>query len=211
VARLQSRILQAAGFAHAFPERGEIAIEGEPPGVGAAIVQVKQVHGAAVVEAREAAGCEADAIVARAGARPVAVGVRTADCVPVLVADRVTGDVAAIHAGWRGVVRGVVPASLARLGGRSGDCLAAIGPCIGPCCFEVGQDVAAAIAGAAAATAVTPAVPVIATQRGCAGLHEARARQVPLVPTRRGQQRPHALGDRRTPSSMTPSPATWLT
>jgi YfiH family protein len=129
------------------------------------IVQVKQVHGADVVEAREADGCEADAIVGRAAAGPVAVGVRTADCVPVLVANPATGDVAAIHAGWRGVVRGIVPASLARLGGHGGrdgrgDCIAAIGPCIGPCCFEVGQEVAASIAGAAHGVAV------IATQRG---------------------------------------------
>jgi copper oxidase (laccase) domain-containing protein len=48
--------------------------------------------------------------------------------------------VAAIHAGWRGVVGGVVRAGVGLLGGRA--LVAAIGPCIGPCCFEVGRDVA---------------------------------------------------------------------
>jgi YfiH family protein len=70
-----------------------------------------------------------------------------ADCVPVLVASTDTGAVAAIHAGWRGVVAGVVPAGVELLRGASAlagqaPLLAAIGPCIGPCCFEVGADVA---------------------------------------------------------------------
>jgi polyphenol oxidase len=95
------------------------------------------VHGARAVEASDS-GQEADAIVAREGG--LAVGVRTADCVPVLVADEVTRAVAAIHAGWRGIVSGVVGAGIDRLGGRRP--VAAIGPCIGPCCFEVGIDVA---------------------------------------------------------------------
>jgi copper oxidase (laccase) domain-containing protein len=71
----------------------------------------------------------------------VAVGVRVADCVPVLVGDVATGDVVAIHAGWRGVVAGVVGAALRELGARHP--VAAIGPCIESCCFEVGPEVAA--------------------------------------------------------------------
>jgi YfiH family protein len=67
------------------------------------------------------------------------VGVRVADCVPVLVGNGSNGDVAAIHAGWRGLVGGVVEAGLELLG--KGDRIAAIGPCIGACCFEVGRDV----------------------------------------------------------------------
>jgi len=100
---------------------------------------VKQVHGARAVPAAESAGQEADALVARPGPA-CAVGVRVADCVPVLVASTDTGAVAAIHAGWRGVVAGVVPAGVELLG--RGALLAAIGPCIGACCFEVGADVA---------------------------------------------------------------------
>ncbi len=159
---LLSRALEDAGFRHAFPQRGatdeELAL-----GLGLEaprIVQAKQVHGARAVLAAEAreAGCEADALVARAADGAIAVGIRTADCVPVLVADVATGDVAAIHAGWRGVVRGVIPAALAQLcggpGARGAELVAAIGPCIGPCCFEVGADVAAEIAAAARGAAV---------------------------------------------------------
>ena len=108
------------------------------------VVQARQVHGVRVVRAEDAPA-EGDALVARARSddRVLAVGVRVADCVPVLVADRDTGDVAAIHAGWRGVVAGVVGAALDELGGSS--LVAAIGPCIEACCFEVGPEVAAQI------------------------------------------------------------------
>ena len=110
-----------------------------------AVYQASQVHGARVVHAggdremlrRE----EADALVAAAS---LAVGVRVADCVPVLVGDRTTGVVAAIHAGWRGVVAGVIAAAIDEM--PAGAKVAAIGPCIGPCCFEVGADVGAQIA-----------------------------------------------------------------
>lgn len=120
----------------------------------AALRQVNQVHGARVVDGATlesaAARVEADALVLHAGSTDAvaarAVGVRVADCVPVLVGSRGDGAVAAIHAGWRGVVAGVVGAALRELGG--GERVAAIGPCIGPCCFEVGADVAAQIAAA---------------------------------------------------------------
>ncbi|HEX3770989.1 MAG TPA: polyphenol oxidase family protein [Polyangiaceae bacterium] len=150
---LTARVLTAAGFPHAFPERNV------PPGALAAtlglgpdqlIVQVKQVHGGDAVDASEAgaAASEGDALVTRAAQPRVAVGVRVADCVPILVGDDATGRVAAIHAGWRGVTRRVVAAAVERLGGGS-HLVAAIGPCIGPCCFEVGADVAGLIAAAA--------------------------------------------------------------
>jgi polyphenol oxidase len=84
----------------------------------------------------------------------VAAGVRTADCAPVLVADRTSGAVAAIHSGWRGTVANVVRAGIAALrelaGGR-GDLCAAIGPHIERCCFEVGPDVADELARASTA------------------------------------------------------------
>ena len=136
---LRSPLLERAGFPHAFPTRDVGDAELAAAVRGGRIVQVKQVHGARAVPAAESAGQEADALVARPGPA-CAVGVRVADCVPVLVASTDTGAVAAIHAGWRGVVAGVVPAGVELLG--RGALLAAIGPCIGACCFEVGADVA---------------------------------------------------------------------
>jgi copper oxidase (laccase) domain-containing protein len=123
--------------------------------------QVTQVHGGRVVDAATLADAaareEADALVLRAsgpprpltprplsreGRRGGAVGVRIADCVPILIGSG--AGVAAVHAGWRGVVAGVIGQAMDMLG--AGDAVAAIGPCIGPCCFEVGADVAARIA-----------------------------------------------------------------
>jgi hypothetical protein len=155
----RSTLLGEAGFPHVFPERGEsdgailsaLGLTSEE-----SVVQVRQVHGARVVEARDAPGSEGDALIARAAAGRIAVGVRVADCVPVLVGSPDTGDVAAIHAGWRGVVAGVVRTAVAGLDGRG--LLAAIGPCIGACCFEVGRDVADEIARA------SPGVNVIAAR-----------------------------------------------
>jgi len=84
----------------------------------------------------------------------LACGVRTADCAAVLLADRRSGAVAAIHSGWRSTVQSVVSAGLAALGELSGGPLepvAAIGPHIEACCFEVGEDVAARLAAASPA------------------------------------------------------------
>jgi len=155
---LHSNLLAEQRFAHAFPTRSATEADLEAHFSSAAIVQVKQVHGGRAVEAAEASGCEADAVVARAAraGRPadapapsggsVTVGVRVADCVPLLLADPRTGDVAAVHAGWRGIVAKIVPAAVNALAGPAGGpLLAAIGPCIGACCFEVGRDVGARI------------------------------------------------------------------
>jgi polyphenol oxidase len=152
---MRSALLEDAGFRHAFAERSEDADAiARTLGVSR-VIQVKQVHGGRAIDASDAIETnqqEADAVVSRSTDRPWAVGVRVADCVPVLVADMDSGDVAAIHAGWRGVVAGVVRGALAQLGGRT--LLAAIGPCIGGCCFEVDRSVAEAIAGASGGAAV---------------------------------------------------------
>jgi YfiH family protein len=142
---LRTAIVASAGFSHAFPTRDTPDAELLGALGGGPIAQIKQVHGARAVLATEAKGAEGDAIVSRAGGGPV--GVRVADCVPVLVASARTGDVAAIHAGWRGVVAGVVGEGVRLLapGEDRGDLVAAIGPCIGPCCFEVGREVGAQI------------------------------------------------------------------
>ncbi|HXX67737.1 MAG TPA: polyphenol oxidase family protein [Polyangiaceae bacterium] len=152
MALLQSKLLSEAGFRHGFPERGTDDRELMRALGAARIAGARQVHGACAVEGLDTEGKQADAVIGRARRqeqeqdRGLAVGVRVADCVPVLVGDLATGDVAAIHAGWRGIVAGVVRSGLERLGGRS--IVAAIGPCIGRCCFEVGHDVADAIASA---------------------------------------------------------------
>ncbi len=138
---LRSELLATAGFSHAFPTRDTPDAALLEALGGGPIVQVKQVHGARAVLASEAKGAEGDAIVSRSAGR-LPVGVRVADCVPVLVGNTRTGDGAAIHAGWRGVVAGVVGYGVQLLGGGSeGELVAAIGPCIGPCCFEVGREV----------------------------------------------------------------------
>ena len=125
--------------------------------VGAAtVVQVKQVHGCAhlVVRAGDAASGgephEADVIVSNAPG--VAVAVRAADCVPLLIADRESGAVAAVHAGWRGTCARAAPAAVSALraefGARPENLVAAIGPSIGVCCYEVGPELVDAFAAA---------------------------------------------------------------
>jgi YfiH family protein len=129
-----------------------LAPDGTPP----AIYEVSQVHGAMVrevgtgEEVEEVRQTEADALVIAPGQGAVAV--RTADCVPILVGDRESGTVAAIHAGWRGTVRGVIAATFDVLGRRGVEpraVVVAIGPHIRLDAFEVGEDVAREIAAAA--------------------------------------------------------------
>jgi len=111
------------------------------------LVCVRQVHGAAVLRAREVVeGSEADALWCHRDDGPCVVGVLTADCVPVLLADREGEVVAAVHSGWRGTVAGVVSETvrtLAEAGVPPGRLVAAIGPCIEQAAFEVGEEVAA--------------------------------------------------------------------
>ncbi len=72
-------------------------------------------------------------------------GIQTADCIPVLVADRRTRAVAAFHAGWRGTLKRIVEGGIGRMrlefGSRPEDLIAAIGPGIGQCCYSVGEEV----------------------------------------------------------------------
>ena len=109
----------------------------------AEIVTAKQVHSSVVQDAAGPLG-PGDALISNQPA--VVVGVRTADCVPILLADPVTGAVAAIHAGWRGSGAGIAAAAVRALSerwnARPGDLRAAIGPSIGVCCYEVGPEVA---------------------------------------------------------------------
>jgi YfiH family protein len=73
--------------------------------------------------------------------------VQTADCVPILLADKKHHAIAAIHSGWRGTLQRIAEKALGRMqmefGTRPQDVVAALGPGIGQCCFEVGPEVAA--------------------------------------------------------------------
>lgn len=115
------------------------------------LIMVDQVHGARVVRAEDAAGAQADGLVASAPG-PV-VGVRTADCAPILVAARDAAGrataVAALHAGWRGACSGIVKAGVEALAAAGHDparMVAAVGPTIGLGAFEVGDEVVDAAA-----------------------------------------------------------------
>ncbi|HNG02204.1 MAG TPA: polyphenol oxidase family protein, partial [Nitrospira sp.] len=113
------------------------------------ILSVKQVHGTdALVVDRPVEQGELfeggwDALVTNQPG--LMVTVRTADCVPVLLHDPVRQVVAAIHAGWRGAVAGIVPKTVALLASRFGtvpkDVRMAIGPSAGACCYEVDEPV----------------------------------------------------------------------
>jgi YfiH family protein len=78
----------------------------------------------------------------------VALGIRTADCIPLFFVDRVRRVIAAAHAGWRGIARGIAAAMVETFAGRFSsrreDLLAVIGPAIGPCCYQVDAPVYAA-------------------------------------------------------------------
>jgi polyphenol oxidase len=110
-----------------------------------------QVHSPKVVVAEtpwdSATRPHADAIVTRM--RALAIGVTTADCGPVLLADPQAGVIGAAHAGWRGALTGVIEATveaMERLGAKGSDIRAAIGPMIRQSNYEVGPDLMARFA-----------------------------------------------------------------
>lgn len=104
---------------------------------------LKQVHGTRVADATMPVGVvEADASVAqRTGAVCV---IMTADCLPVLLCDREGSVVAAAHAGWRGLLDGVLENTVAAMRRPGNEILAYLGPAIGPDAFEVGDEVRSA-------------------------------------------------------------------
>ncbi|MBI5598104.1 MAG: peptidoglycan editing factor PgeF [Deltaproteobacteria bacterium] len=114
----------------------------------ARLATVRQVHGDNVVTvessgARDYTSVEADAIIT--AVQGAAVGVLTADCLPILIFDPGKRAAAAVHAGWRGTVRRVaeraVCTMIEKFGSDAGGLRASLGPSIGPCCYVVGKDV----------------------------------------------------------------------
>lgn len=145
------------GLLHGFLDRRDCAGAGawDPivarAGIALPVHTARQVHGNRVVDAPVEPRIgddrpQADAVVA--ATRGLAVGVVTADCVPILLLARDRRVVAAVHAGWRGAAAGVIEATLDRMrtafavGAREVE--ACIGPAIGPCCYQVGAEVHAA-------------------------------------------------------------------
>ncbi len=114
-------------------------------------LRVHQVHGDQIVEIQTGENfdtdCKADALVSSDSTRPISI--RTADCVPILLSSNDGRVVAAIHAGWRGIVAEIIPAAAKRLADITGKSAftfrAAVGPCIGFEAFEVGPEVLADI------------------------------------------------------------------
>jgi len=129
---------QARGILHGFspPEN--------PPTAQPLPVRARQVHGRQYLEVSATtpspAG-EADALISMSPG--IAVGIATADCVPILLTTAGAETVAAIHAGWRGTLAdivGTVVSALELRGVAPAQLEAAIGPAIGRCCFEVEDD-----------------------------------------------------------------------
>lgn len=114
----------------------------EPP----CSVTLRQVHSADIQRADTLAdrAAEGDALIS--GQIGLSIGVRSADCVPILLLDTGTHSVAAVHAGWRGSAGQIVERTVAQLAAQFGsdpnDIYAAIGPCIRPCCYQVSRNVA---------------------------------------------------------------------
>jgi YfiH family protein len=142
----ESKIISAIpGITHGFG-----TLEEEVPSILSSVwereaPEWQQVHGTTIInvkESRQHCG-DADALFC---SRPrIPIGVRTADCVPILLANREGSAVAAIHAGWRGTkarIADEVWRFLKKLNEQPANWVAAIGPAIGPCCYEVSEDLA---------------------------------------------------------------------
>lgn len=112
------------------------------------LLTLRQVHGAEVLiyEQHTRALSYAlpyDAVIT--DKKRVALGIWTADCLPILMLDRSKKVIAAVHAGWRGIWLGVIEKTVSEMirsfESSPADIVAGIGPGIGPCCYEVGTDV----------------------------------------------------------------------
>ncbi len=114
------------------------------------LAAVQQVHGDHVVVLAEGGrrpeelwAEEGDALITQVP--EIALGIFTADCLPILLFDPVQRVIGAIHAGWRGtakrISRNVIKEMEKQFGSRSENIQVALGPCIGPCCYEIDEPV----------------------------------------------------------------------
>lgn len=171
------------------------------------IVTLGQVHGTMVVAIRRGEAIpsgrpEGDILVSD---RPdVALAVRVADCVPVLIADPASGAVGAVHAGWRGTAAGATTTAVTALTrefkSHPHDLIAAIGPAIGACCYEVGSDVVDAFAAAGHSRHLidrwfqSPPPPRGSTERGTLQLDVGGANRDQLVLAGVAEENIHVAG-----------------
>jgi YfiH family protein len=130
----RSEALRRLGIEHGLGKRGSDAA------APLDLYRARQVHGNAVVEfPGSGSNVCADALLTRTPG--VAVGIQTADCVPILLTDEPRNFVAAIHAGWRGssleIARTTVETLCERFSFNPAAMTAVIGPHAGPCCYEV--------------------------------------------------------------------------
>jgi hypothetical protein len=112
------------------------------------LVTARQIHSADVRVVRDAQDARSELSMCDAmtsSARRTLLAVQTADCLPILIADERTGAFAAVHAGWRGTLAGIVARTVERMqqeyGSRTADLHAALGPAISVAAFEVGPEV----------------------------------------------------------------------
>jgi polyphenol oxidase len=115
------------------------------------LVTLRQIHSSLIrrVSAKDIRENGASAVLKGDGLMTVEpgvlLGIQTADCIPVLVADRKQRAVAAFHAGWRGTLARIVENGVGRMrlefGSRPEDLIASIGPGIGQCCYSIGEEV----------------------------------------------------------------------
>jgi hypothetical protein len=117
------------------------------------LVTLRQIHSSLIrrVSAKDVRGNGMPAVLKGDGMMTdepgVLLGIQTADCIPILVADRKNRAVAAFHAGWRGTLSRIVENGVGRMrlefGSKPEDLIASIGPGIGQCCYAVGEEVRA--------------------------------------------------------------------
>jgi YfiH family protein len=102
-------------------------------------VWLNQTHSTVCVVAEEDSIRDADAAVSRSAQHPLAI--LTADCLPIMLCSTQGNEIAAIHAGWRGLFNGIVENTLKKMHNKPQDLMAWVGPAICQSCYEVGDEV----------------------------------------------------------------------
>lgn len=162
VAENRARFL--AAVLNPNPGRRGKAARTAPATAAARLITIRQIHSGLVhvLVGKDAASASIDTANARGHSTPdgravvkgdgmmtdvpgIVLGIQTADCIPVLIADTKHRAVAAFHAGWRGTLGRIVERGVGRMrlqyGSSPEDLIAAIGPGIGPCCYSIGDEV----------------------------------------------------------------------